>query len=403
MRIAYLVHNLADPAVAKRVGMLQAAGAEVRLIGFHREGIPMASFADVEVLDLGRTYDASFGQRVAMVLKRRIRSGAWAKRLRGCDLVIARNLEMLALAAASRRYARNAVLVYECLDIHRLLLNDAWIGTAMRAMERWFLRRVDLIVVSSPAFLREYFAARLQLTRAVPALVIENKMAPRPDSELEQAHAAPVAAGPPWHIGWFGMIRCRKSLDLLCDLAARRPDLLRVTIRGRPSRTEFDDFDAQISQTPGVEYGGTYGPEELPALYRSVHFNWAIDYFEEGANSRWLLPNRIYEGGAYRAVPLARPETETARWLEARGLGAILDPTKALETFLARLTAETYAGLKAACHGAPISTFVADSSDCRLLLDKVRELALRRASGVRPASIELDFRQAGEARDDAAM
>ena len=46
--------------------------------------------------------------------------------LGGCQLVLARNLEMLFLAsAARRRYAADAALVFECLDIHRLLLRDS--------------------------------------------------------------------------------------------------------------------------------------------------------------------------------------------------------------------------------------------------------------------------------------
>ena len=36
MKIAYFVHDLSDAAVAKRVGMLRDAGAEVALFGFRR-------------------------------------------------------------------------------------------------------------------------------------------------------------------------------------------------------------------------------------------------------------------------------------------------------------------------------------------------------------------------------
>src|SRR6185437_777607 len=97
------------------------------------------------------------------------------------------------------------------------------------------------------------------------AITVENKLLPAAALALRPPAALPP--GPPWRIGWFGMIRCRKSLDVLCGLAARRPDLVQVIIRGRPSRTEFDDFDAQVDRVPGIVYGGTYRPAELEELY----------------------------------------------------------------------------------------------------------------------------------------
>ncbi len=172
------------------------------------------------------------------------------------------------------------------------------------------------------------------------------------------------------------MIRCRKSLDILCDLAIRHPHLIHVTIRGRPSRVEFENFDAQIDRTPGVAFGGLYDPSELETLYGDVHFNWAIDYFEEGANSSWLLPNRIYEGGAYNAVPIALDQTETARWLKALGIGAVLGSTdRALEAFLLQLTPTRYEELKQASRAAPRSAFTADDRDSVRLLNALRKTA----------------------------
>lgn len=403
MRIAYLVHNLADPAVAKRVRMLTGGDDTLALVGFHRDA-PVAQIEGMEAVDIGQTFDAHFAHRLVMVSRRLVDLGGWAKALAGCDVVVARNLEMLVLAAAARRrYAPQASLVYECLDVHRLLLDEGIAGRAMRALEHRLLRRTDLLVVSSPAFLRNYFLPRHRIGRDLPALIVENKFAPPAGVEIQPSPPGAIAPGPPWHIGWFGMIRCRKSLDLLCDIASRRPDLLRVTIRGRPSYTEFEDFDGQVARTAGVDFGGSYRAEELAALYRSVHFNWAIDYFEEGANSRWLLPNRIYEGGAFRAVPIALPDTETARWLKRRGLGVVLDPAQALEAFLAGLTAERYAALRSASAAAPLGDFVADSSDCRRLREALARTGLRRRGAASRRSVELDLRHTGEARDDAAM
>ncbi len=281
---------------------------------------------------------------------------------------------MLALATAAKRScARGASLAYECLDLHRLLLSDGVAGKLLRLLERRLMRKIRLLIISSPAFLSEYFAPKHGVNRdlRVPVLLVENKMLDLNASPSASGASTSTAlpSGPPWRIGWFGMIRCYKSLDILCALAAQRPGLAEIVIRGRPARIEFENFDAQVNLTPGVSFGGTYEPSELAQLYQSVHFNWAIDYFEEGANSTLLLPNRIYEGGRHAAVPIALADTETGRWLKHRQLGVLLHSAgDELENFLERLTPERYAELKQASGSAPANGFIADQQDCDRLL-----------------------------------
>ena len=79
-----------------------------------------------------------------------------------------------------------------------------------------------------------------------------------------------------------------------------------IVLRGRPAYSEFTDFDGFVAAEPYLRFDGAYrNPEDLAAIYGEVHFSWAIDFFEEGLNSSWLLPNRLYEGCRYGAVPIA--------------------------------------------------------------------------------------------------
>jgi hypothetical protein len=351
--------------------MLHAGGAEVVAIGFRRVASFPSHIEGASVIDLGRTHDGRMLQRAGMVALRRFAPGSWRKAVAGADVVMARNLEMLALAHGARaRCAPKARLVYECLDVHRLMIGENPMGRALRALERHWMKTADLLVVSSPAFVERHFAPRQGVGRTldIPVLLVENKMLSL-GAEESCPEAGTIAPGPPWRIGWFGMIRCRRSLDLLCDLARRRPGLLQVIIRGRPARSEFADFDAQIRDTPGISFGGSYGAGELGPLYGDVHFNWTVDYFEAGANSDWLLPNRIYEGGAFGAIPIARAGTESADWLHRAGIGVALnDPARDLEPFLDSLTAEKFSALACAARKVPRHAFVATSADCQQLV-----------------------------------
>lgn len=373
MNLAYFVHDLTDPAVRRRVQMLQAGGAQVRVVGFRREDEAPEEIEDAPVLDLGRTYDSRLGHRARKVAEQALRTPAWRARLADVDVIMARNPETLLIAAIARRlHAPRARLVYEALDVHRIMLGDGTKSRVMRWLERKLMDQTDLLVVSSPAFVSGYFAPRQGVVEGAhpPVLLVENK-------PLELGVARPgfrslaggVEPGPPWRIGWYGMIRCRKSLDLLTGLADRRPDLLQVVIAGRPARTEFADFDGQVTASAGASFRGAYTAGDLEAMYGGVHFNWAIDYFEEGANSDWLLPNRIYEGGRYASPAIALESVETGRWLKSRGLGVLMrDPAAELEPFLENLTTERYLELRRASLSAPQDAFVAGRADCERLV-----------------------------------
>src|SRR5207248_9114161 len=128
-------------------------------------------------------------------------------------------------------------------------------------------------------YLTEYFEPRQKLHRnwQIPILLVENKVLELDGESAIQASdpVQDLPPGPPWRIGWFGMIRCQKSLDIFSDLVKAHPNLIEVVIRGRPSLIHFRNFLAQV-KTPGLFFGGTYATSEIGSLYRSVHFNWAI-------------------------------------------------------------------------------------------------------------------------------
>lgn len=356
--IAYLVHDLCDAAVARRVEGLRAGGAQVEIAGFYRRAAP-ANVAGAPALPLGRSHDARLRQRAWLVARALLAPGRLKPLVRHCDIVVARNLEMLAIGAALALPGQT--LVYECLDIHRKLLDRSLVSRALRFIERQLLKRTARVIVSSPAFESDYFRA-LQGWQG-PVDLIENKVSAAPES--------PTAAFPdggPWTIGWFGMLRCRRSLAIISNLVARADGRVRVLVAGIPSPDVFADLPAEIARHPGIEYVGPYRAADLPRLYGRVHFAWCIDYFEEGLNSSWLLPNRLYESLAYGAVPVALTDVETGRWLEQAGVGLRLVQGEALGRALEGMTPDAYADLRAAARALPRERIAFSPDDHRSLV-----------------------------------
>jgi succinoglycan biosynthesis protein ExoL len=240
-------------------------------------------------------------------------------------------------------------------------------------------------LTSSPAFVRNYFTPR---GYAAPIRLVENKVpvfgddAPRPISPERRS-------SPPWRIGWFGMLRCRKSLEILSAVARELGGMVEVVIRGRPSDAVFPDFDKEIAGKVHVNYRGPYrSPADLAEIYGDVHFVWAIDYYESGQNSAWLLPNRIYEGTFYGGVPIGLAQVETGGWLKEHAVGVVADePLQAwLIRFFRNLGEGGYDSLAKSVAALPRKLLTVDQEDCRELVEAVCRPAVepRRAGRADP-------------------
>lgn len=364
-RISYFVHDVNDAAVARRVVMMHAAGAIVHVIGFTRDERDPDAIDGAQVTIVGRTRDAAMVQRAVAVVKNLLLARTIRDAARNSDVVMGRNLEGLALAWRVRGGRPGRRMIYECLDIHRMLLGRNLASRVIQRIEAALIRQADLLVTSSPAFLREYFS-RYGMALP-PSLLLENKVLALngPAQEVREP-----AVGPPWTIGWFGNLRCRRSFEILTRLAAGMNGKVKVLFAGRPSPAVFEDFAGQALSAPHCEFRGSYTAEDLSGLYGECHFAWSIDFYEEGLNSIWLLPNRIYEAAAHGAVPIALDQVETGRWLSARKAGVVIagDSEMEMRKILRELDAEAYAALRQAVRHIPQDAVIADRSDCVALM-----------------------------------
>jgi succinoglycan biosynthesis protein ExoL len=95
-------------------------------------------------------------------------------------------------------------------------------------LESKLWRDVDLLLTSSPAFVRNYFVPR---GFPSPIRLVENKVLMIGERETGAPSVRPPP-GPPWRIGWFGMIRYG------LPYASRRRPSRRVFESGLPAGTQ---------------------------------------------------------------------------------------------------------------------------------------------------------------------
>lgn len=368
MRIGYLVHNLNDPAVERRCVMLERGGAIIALAGFCRDRELSEAIDRRDPLLLGRSEDAAFLKRAISTLT----AALFHRQLKGhfqeADIIVARNLEQLAIA---RSLGGERPLVYECLDIHRSLVGSGLAARLVQRLEALLLPRVDMLITSSPAFVRNHFA---QTNLAAPIELLENKVLVEDEASIKQSACDPTF---PIRIGWFGMLRCKKTLTFLAKLVAASHGKIEVLIAGKPSRAELPDIEQVVDRTPGMEFVGPYRYSDLPALYRRCHFAWTIDWFEEGLNSSWLLPNRLYEPLAYGVVPIALRDVEVGRWLATNKAGFLVSSGEEASERLMAMEPEELASLQMAARLVDRAKLVADQAACDSLVETLAEVRRR--------------------------
>ena len=317
-RVAFFGHDAADAAVRRRVQGFRDDGLDITGFTMRRRDDVVVEWENV---DLGRTYDGAYRQRIQSIFDGARRAAAQRDLLARADVIYARNLDMLAAAFLAKRHAGlKTPVIYEALDVHRLLTRKDLIGLALRRIEGMLLKRTKRLVVSSPGFLENYFAVHHR-GQYRPSL-IENRLAAGADYGQRPARDAAQKNPSPLRIGWVGRLRCSRSLGLLTGLAREFGPQVRIVMHGIASPEEIPDFNERIHGLANVEFHGRYrAPEDLSRIYAGLDLVWAGDFMEAGYNSVWLLPNRIYEGGYY-AVPSIAPEgTQTAKWINARAAG----------------------------------------------------------------------------------
>lgn len=397
--VAFFGHDWQESTVVKRIRAFCGLGLRVVGFNFRRDKFARDFRPFWENVQLGITQDRAYGKRLLALLGALPKLLRHRRQLREADFFYARNIDMCALALVGRAISGSrAPLVYEVLDVQRVFLGSGMVSRLFRWAERRLLQRSDLLVISSPGFDRHYFRS-IQGYRG-RLFLLENKISfaqatavSRPAPEVAALAAQRCAPGK-WVIGWFGTLRCPKSLDMLCRIADALPDKVEIYLRGVPTETGLEAFERAIAGRPNMIYGGEYrNPDDLAEIYGKVHLTWAFDFLDEGANSDWLLPNRLYEGGYFGSVALASSHTETGAKVRELKLGHTFGPPEVenLVAFLRRYTMEEHLARQAHILSLPLHAFC-DLHDtrnlCALVLDLPSRPRLERRAAVAARAIE---------------
>lgn len=326
-KVLYFGFDAAHTSVRRRMRQIdevtQLVGLTFRRTRYNSDYVP-----EWDNIDLGLLKDGHYAERMLVMMGAFRKIVANKARLQDADLVIARNLDLLALAQLARSVGVfKAPIVYDVFDVRSVLLKQSSQAWAMRLAERRMLARCALLVVSSPGFLEDYF--RPYLGYSGPSLFLENKvdldiLPDDPEIRAAWRDADRARRGPKdnsFVLGWVGALRCARSAEMLCEVARALP-WLSIRISGKATYCSAERFVAQFEGLPNIHYTGEYWfPTGLYDVYRDIDLNWDFDLSKHGVSGQWLLPNRLYEGGYFGVPHLAESGSQTGAYVEQTGIG----------------------------------------------------------------------------------
>lgn len=156
--VALFAPDLTDISTAKRAQAFVDHGFRLMVFGFRRARYNRDYAPSWPHVELGRTADGRYLGRLYALLGALLRLVAQRRFLAQASIAYARNVDQLLLALMTRWLFRsNASVVYEVLDVQPTLRRQGAFGRALRLVERICLASVDPLVVSSPAFVENFY------------------------------------------------------------------------------------------------------------------------------------------------------------------------------------------------------------------------------------------------------
>ena len=315
-----------------------------------------------ENIDLGLVKDRKYGERIIVIIQAMLKIFLHRSLFRDASSVYVINLDsaFLGLFVRLLMSSRNKIkLIYEVADIQKPFVKSGLMGFALRRLERYLLMKIDLLVVTSPQFVDCYYLPVQHYAR--DWFLLENKLYP----PVPQRRASNILSGHAkvWNIGFFGALKCKRSWSIIKELIRSVPNVV-FYLRGTPTLINAEDFYSTIERNDRLIYDGEYqNPSDLAEIYAKVDLTWGFDYTNEGFNSTWCLPNRIYESGAYSVPVLAQKRTATGEYVSRLGIGWVFDglDIDELASFFKNLEVEEYMRTRGALAKMDSKNFVDDA------------------------------------------
>lgn len=333
-RMQMLVPVVRDPHFVRFTEEVQRTGIQLHAHLFVRDGqLPSA--------EVSQTVQARFGHRryAARILPLLFSLPRLSYAFRKADVIYAMGFDLMLLARLALLFTPNSpTLVYHVADIRTAQAGDSLVSRILRGFERWMVRRASNIVVTSQAFTDHYFGPYLGVEDE-KVLLYENKLYEDRVAPRNGVNTSP-ATGDRLTIGYFGVLRCRRTWEIIKQTALQGGDRVHIRVRGIPDYLLEPVLEREAAQFDNISLEGRYDPRtDLAGMYDGLDLVFTTaDYELPGPVRNWPRTNRFYEACAYRVPMLDNQGSANSEVIKRERLGLTIpyeSPSDAANKILA--------------------------------------------------------------------
>ncbi|MCK8827688.1 hypothetical protein MWH25_08020 [Natroniella acetigena] len=320
MKIVFLCPVVSHVRYHKRINALKNLGANTKVLAFEREYYSGKSLSEGYV-SLGEISHGNYFKRIIPFIKSfsKIRS-----MIKNADIVYAFGLDNLLLGwLANSTVKNNSKIIYEVGDIRGILLKNSFSAKLLRELEKFLLNHINLLVVTSKAYISGYYEGILNMDN-IKYQVIENKL--NKDEFQSLKSSGSCISKETLKIGYFGVLRCQRSWNILKKVAEKSNGRIQIYLRGIPMGIK--NFKNEVSKISNVNYGGPYkAPDDLFQIYNQVDIVWACYPYQDKQIGNWLWArtNRFYESCLFNKPMLTLAGNQDAKVVNKFKIGKSLD------------------------------------------------------------------------------
>lgn len=321
MHFTFLLPDLDDSFALDRIEHIKDEGATAEIFGYKRDTYKGKKYEDHVTL-LGYAEHGKYFKRIPSIFTSFFKIRKKAKKT---DVFYCFTLELLCIGWLLSRFHKSPVkLAYDVADIREILVKKGIVSSLVRRLDKFLTNRTDVVVVTAPAYIDGYFKEILNI-RKTEFHIIENKLDEnlmRPYIETQDEKIGEYSY--PIRIGYFGVLRCYHSLDLLNRVLREGKGKFHLYLRGFFMDNVLPLKD-EILSSGYAEYGGTYlYPDDLNELYSQVDLVWTAIYHAK-SNIMWSRTHRFYQACYYQKPMITQINTPDADHNHSHNIGFSVD------------------------------------------------------------------------------
>ena len=304
-----------DTKDAKRVDILQKAGYKVTVVAFEREYF-ISRLPDCKIITIGKIENGKYIRRILIML---VSLFKLRKIIKNFDAIYALSPDLAFMSYLSSIDLGKPIII-DVADIREIQVSNSFFGRITRILDRFITKRSKLLVVTSGAFISDYYNKILQLS-VKNYYLLENKV----DYDFSIINTTYKDKGKV-RIGYFGVLRDNWAVELLLSLLKKYPRKYEILLSGINMISKFDICKLNDIQE-GFSYSGPYrSPKDLQKIYKNIDLI-ALFYPEDSNDINWTKvrkicrTNRFYEACFFKKPLLAFSYSEDGRNIKKLNIG----------------------------------------------------------------------------------